>query len=379
MRRSMSVSCSGGIGSRPVSQSASTVSGISITASSASMSASLSEARCACTNPPIIRSFSNVPRCVARNRRRRRRVSNAAWSGSVIGPLSYSDETVNCQPVNPDSLAPLFAPLTDLRGIKPEVAGLIARAAGGERVIDLLFHMPESYLDRTAKPTIKTAKPGTVATLAVEVVRHERPATTRQPWRIIVKDDTGVAELVYFRFTREAQLPPGTKLLVSGKLDMFNNRLTMPHPDHLLPIDQADRIPAIEPVWPLTAGLQPWHIVKGLGPALKLVPKLPEWHDPALLKRQKWPSFEDALQAVQAPADGLPDKRMRARLAYDELLAGQVATAVIRGRVRARAGQPLTGDSRLRGTALQRFGFPLTRSQKQALQEIDADLASPRR
>jgi ATP-dependent DNA helicase RecG len=263
--------------------------------------------------------------------------------------------------------------------MKPEVAAAIARAAGGNRVIDLLFHMPESYLDRTARPTIKAAKPGTVATLAVEVVRHERPATSRQPWRIIVKDDTGVAELVYFRFTREAQLPPGTKLLVSGKLDMFNNRLTMPHPDHLVPMDQADRIPAIEPVWPLTAGLQPWHIVKGLGPALKLVPKLPEWHDPALLKRQKWPSFEDALQAVQAPADGLPDKRMRARLAYDELLAGQVATAVIRGRVRARAGQPLTGDSRLRGTALQRFGFPLTRSQKQALQEIDADLASPRR
>ncbi|WP_239992265.1 ATP-dependent DNA helicase RecG [Rhodopila globiformis] len=286
---------------------------------------------------------------------------------------------MNCQPVNPDSLAPLFAPLSGLRGIRPEVAGLIARAAGGDRVIDLLFHMPESYLDRTARPTIKDAKPGMVATLAVEVVRHERPATSRQPWRIVVKDDTGVAELVYFRFTREAQLPPGTKLLVSGKLDNFNNRLTMPHPDHLLPMDQADRLPAIEPVWPLTAGLQAWHISKGLARALPLVPPLPEWHDPALLKRQKWPPFEEALRAVQAPANGVPDKRMRARLAYDELLAGQVATAVIRGRVRARAGQPLEGDSHLRRVALQRFGLPLTRSQVQALQEIDADLASPRR
>ncbi len=112
-------------------------------------------------------------------------------------------------PVNPDSLAPLFAPLTSLRGIGPAVAALIARAAGGDRVIDLLFHMPESYLDRTARPTIRAAQPGTVATLAVEVVRHERPATSRQPWRIIVKDDTGIAELVFFRFTRETQTPPG--------------------------------------------------------------------------------------------------------------------------------------------------------------------------
>nr|WP_294528218.1 ATP-dependent DNA helicase RecG [uncultured Rhodopila sp.] len=282
-------------------------------------------------------------------------------------------------PVNPDSLAPLFAPLTSLRGIGPAVAALIARAAGGERVIDLLFHMPESYLDRTARPTIRAAQPGTVATLAVEVVRHERPATSRQPWRIIVKDDTGTAELVFFRFTRETQTPPGTKLLVSGKLDMFNNRLTMPHPDHLVPIEQADRIPAIEPVWPLTAGLWPRQVASGLAAALELVPEFPEWHDPALLKREKWPPFREAIRTVQCPATGEPDRRMRGRLAYDELLAGQVATALIRGRVRARAGQPLIGDSRLRDVALKRFGFPPTVSQEKALREIDADLASPRR
>jgi ATP-dependent DNA helicase RecG len=281
--------------------------------------------------------------------------------------------------VNADPLAPLFAPLTSLRGIGPAVAALIARAAGGDRVIELLFHMPESYLDRSARPTIRAAKPGTMATLAVEVVRHERPATSRQPWRIIVKDDTGIAELVFFRFTRETQMPPGAKLLVSGKLDIFNGRLTIPHPDHLVPIEQADRIPTIEPVWPLTAGLWPRQIATGLTQALALVPDFPEWHDAALLKREKWPPFAEALRAVQVPSTGEPDRRMRARLAYDELLAGQVALALIRGRVRARSGQPLVGDSRLRDVALQRFGFAPTASQEKALREIDADLASPRR
>ena len=38
------------------------------------------------------------------------------------------------------------------------MASLIARAAGGDRVIDLLFHLPESYLDRSARPTIRAAK-----------------------------------------------------------------------------------------------------------------------------------------------------------------------------------------------------------------------------
>lgn len=280
--------------------------------------------------------------------------------------------------MTPD-LAPLFEPLTSLRGIGPTVAALIARVAGGNRVIDLLFHMPESYLDRSARPTIRSAKAGTIATLAVEVVRHERPSNSRQPWRIIVKDDTGTAELVFFKFNREAQTPPGARLLVSGKLDMFNGRLTIPHPEHLVPAEYPERIPTVEPVWPMTAGLWPRQIANGMAQALDLIPELPEWHDAALLKREKWPPFLQAIRAVQAPTTGEPDRRNRARLAYDELLAGQVAIGLIRGRVRARSGQPLLGDSHLRDVARQRFGYQLTDSQVKALREIDTDLASPRR
>jgi ATP-dependent DNA helicase RecG len=300
-------------------------------------------------------------------------------SGCVIGVLSYSGPIQTRQPVDIDPLAPLFAPLTSLRGIGPALAPLMARATGGARVIDLLFHMPESYLDRTARPTIRAARAGQIATLEVEVVRHERPATSRQPWRIVVRDDTGTAELAFFKFTREAQMPPGARLLVSGKIDIFNGRVTIAHPEHVVPADQPDRIPPIEPVWPLTAGLWPRQVASGIAQALDRLPDLPEWHDPALLRREKWTSFQAALRAVQTPEGAAPDKRMRTRLAYDEFLAGQVALAVIKGRVRARVGRPLIGDSHLRDQALARFGHRPTESQTRALAEIDADLAAPRR
>jgi ATP-dependent DNA helicase RecG len=281
--------------------------------------------------------------------------------------------------VDSNPLSPLFAPLTSLRGIGPAVAKLIARAAGGERVIDLLFHMPESYLDRTARPTIRGARAGTVATLAVEVVRHERPAHSRQPWRIVVRDDTGTAELVFFRFTREAQMPPGAELVVSGKIDLFNGRVTIAHPEHLVSAAEASRIPMIEPVWPLTAGLWPRQVAAGIAQGLERLPELPEWHDAALMRREKWPSFREALRAVQMPESAAPHKRIRARLAYDEFLAGQVALALVRGRVRARVGRALTGGTELRAKALERFGFAPTASQIKALTEIDADLCSDRR
>jgi ATP-dependent DNA helicase RecG len=285
--------------------------------------------------------------------------------------------------VDSNPLSPLFAPLTSLRGIGPAVAKLIARAAGGAngggRVIDLLFHMPESYLDRSARPTIRDARAGMVATLAVEVVRHERPAHSRQPWRIVVRDATGTAELVFFRFSREAQMPPGAQLLVSGKIEMFNGKVTIAHPEHLVSAAEASRVPAIEPVWPLTAGLWPRQVAAGIAQGMERLVDLPEWHDPVLMRREKWPSFREALRAVQMPETAAPHKRMRARLAYDEFLAGQVALALVRGRVRARIGRALTGGTELRATALERFGFTPTASQIKVLAEIDADLCSDRR
>ncbi len=277
-----------------------------------------------------------------------------------------------------DPLAPLFAGLTTLRGVGPTVATLLARALGGERVLDLLFHLPESYLDRRARPTIATAQPGQIVTLEVDVVRHEPPANERQPWRVVVFDGTGFAELVFFRSGREKQTPVGAKLLVSGKLERFADRLTMPHPDHVVPAAHPERLPAIEPVWPLTAGLWPRQVAAAMTQALACLPELPEWHDAALLRRERWPGFVEALRALQAPVE-LPDGRPRARLAYDELLAGQVAVQVVRGRVRARPGRTLDGDGALRARALARFGHPPTPSQLFALAEIDADLSAPRR
>jgi ATP-dependent DNA helicase RecG len=281
-------------------------------------------------------------------------------------------------PVNHDPLASLFVPLTTLKGVGPTVAALIAKVAGGERVVDLLFHLPESYLDRRHRPTIAQAKPGEIATLAVEVVRHEEPANPRQPWRVVVTDGTGFAELVFFKSGRERQMPVGAKLLVSGKVEQFGGRRTMSHPEYVVPADRPELLPAIQPVWPLTGGLWPRQVANAMSQALTRLPALPEWHDAALLRREKWPAFIDAMRTVQAPAE-LPGDGNRSRLAYDELLADQVALAVVRGRVRARRGRKLIGDGSLRAKALARFGYTLTGSQTQALAEIDGDLSSERR
>ena len=281
-------------------------------------------------------------------------------------------------PAPMDMLAPLHAPLSTLSGVGPATLKLLERVTGGSSVLSLLFHLPETYIDRRHRPTIRTALPGQVVTLAVQVVRQEAPASARHPWRVLVTDGSGFMELTYWGKPPPRVLAPGAELYVSGKLDQFGDRLSMPKPDHVLPAADAWKLPAVEPVWPLTAGLFAGQIRTAMREALRLTPELPEWHDPTLLRREGWPSFHAALRDVQWP-DAPPGPQARRRLAYDELLAHQLAIAWARTRERHRPGRALAGDGRLRAEALRRFGHPLTPSQATALAEIGADMAAPRR
>ena len=109
---------------------------------------------------------------------------------------------------------------------------------------------------------------------------------------------------------------------------------------------------------------------------------LPEWTDASFLAKQAWPSFAEALARLHSPeaeADLLPSAPARARLAYDELFANQLALAVIRARLKRRAGRRLAATGKLRKAILAALPFTLTGAQVRALAEVDADLASPQR
>ena len=243
-----------------------------------------------------------------------------------------------CQPVDHDPLTPLFSPLTTLKGVGPTVGALIAKAAGGERVIDLLFHLPESYLDRRQRPTIAQARPGQIATLAVEVVRIEPPANQRQPWRVVVTDGTGFAELVFFKFNRERQMPIGAKLLVSGKVELFSGRRTMAHPDHVVPADRPELLPSIEPVWPLTGGLWPRQVAQRRDAGTGAAAIVAGMARRGAVAAREMARLRRGTARGAGAVRGAGARSTGCRLAYDELLADQVALAVVRGRLRARPG-----------------------------------------
>ncbi|MFO1190461.1 MAG: ATP-dependent DNA helicase RecG [Alphaproteobacteria bacterium] len=286
--------------------------------------------------------------------------------------------------MRPEILYPLFKTLESLPGIGPRTAALYERLAG-PKVVDLLWHLPTGLIDRRYTPTVAAAPEGVVATFTLHIDAHERPRAQRQPYRVKASDSTGSLDLVFFHAKGDylgRLLPPGSTRIVSGRVERFRGKSQITHPDWIVAPEDAASVRAIEPVYPLTEGLSLRMLGRAMETAVAQVPALPEWIDAALLAAHHWPSWQDAVRAVHAPADAAdldPQHPVRTRLAYDELLSGQLAVAVMRAHSRRQTGRSTRGDGHLRARALAAFGHPLTTAQRQAVDEILADMGADQR
>ncbi|MDE2332825.1 MAG: ATP-dependent DNA helicase RecG, partial [Bradyrhizobium sp.] len=290
--------------------------------------------------------------------------------------------------MRPPLLNPLFAPVTSLAGVGPKQDKLfryLLDRSETPRLVDLLLHLPASVIDRRARPKIRDAVPGTVVTLEVTVDRHRPspPRNSRAPYLVYANDDTGDVVLTFFRAKPgyvEKLLPVGEKRYVSGTLQIYDGTPQIVHPDRVVDEASFATLSGIDPVYPLTGGLAPGSLRRAIAQALQRLPQLPEWISAEVIQRCKFPDIAEALNRVHVPVeltDILPDGPFWSRLAFDELLAGQLALALVRAQLRRPAGDRHAGDGRLRKKIIDALPYSLTMSQQQAVAAIAEDLRQP--
>ena len=290
--------------------------------------------------------------------------------------------------MRPSLLDPLFAPLTAVAGVGPKFAPLFDRLLSRDgrpaRVVDLLMHLPVGGIDRRSRPLLRDAPYGEVVTVQVVVEAHRPPAPGRAkaPFRVLVSDESADMELVFFNprvGQIQSMLPVGETRWLSGRLELFDGLRQMVHPDRIMDERQLALLPPVEPIYPLTEGLGGRLVGRIARAALARLPALPEWQDASLLEKRRWPAFADAMRAVHDPTDMAgfaPESPIRQRLAFDELLANQLAIVMIRARMKRARGRAAVGDGRVERRLRSALPFALTAGQEEALKDIGRDMAS---
>lgn len=287
--------------------------------------------------------------------------------------------------MRPSILNPLFADITSLPGVGPKLAALIGRVAG-PRLVDLLFQAPIGLIDRSFRPTVADAPTGRVVTLKVVVDRHDpAPRGRRAPYKIVCSDETGFVTLIFFHARADYLkkiLPEGAVRLVSGKVEDFAGGRQIAHPDYIVDPDNAEALQLHEPVYPLTAGLSSNVMRKAVAEAVRKAPALDEWQNAEHLARTRWAPWREALRTLHGPvadSDLAPSSPARQRLAYDELLANQLALLLIRRAGRRARGRAVKGNGAIQAAITSALSFALTGAQRTALAEILDDMAGEER
>jgi ATP-dependent DNA helicase RecG len=288
----------------------------------------------------------------------------------------------------PGGAAALLAPLATIAGVGPRHSALLARLLGlrtPPRRFDLLCHLPQAVIDRALRDGLDGAAEGERVTLEVKVQQHWPPLAPKRPYKVCCWTGTVFLHLVFFR-ARPAYLldvlPIGEARVVSGVLSRFGAEWQIVHPELIASRAEIAGTGGLQPVYGLTEGLSQRQAQRLVQAALDGLPELSEWQEPARCEARGWPGFIEALRIVHnplAPVDIAPTSPARQRLAFDELLANQLALRLLRASEIGGAGRRLEGDGRLREAVLRALPFRPTAGQERVLAEIDADLADGRR
>lgn len=293
---------------------------------------------------------------------------------------------------------PLFSRISTLKGVGPRIADVLSRLLGAKggrqaRRLDLLLHLPHGLIDHELKDDAAELVEGERATVDITILAHRAPYQRRQPYRIDCLLGEERLQLVFFQGQRrylEEQLPIGSQKVISGTIGRYgkgkNQVWQIVHPDLVTTPAAISDVRWLQPVYPLTQGLTQRMLSIRIRTALDDLQDagsvIPEWQDPAWLRERGWPSLKDAIRRIHVPEtqdDIEPTSLARARLAYDELLATQLALTLSRNRSHDGNGSARPGDHRLRRPMIEALPFTLTAAQKQASIEISEDLSKPAR
>jgi len=283
----------------------------------------------------------------------------------------------------------LSSPVTALAGVGP---GLETRLhnLGIRTILDLLFHLPARYVDRTRLVALGKLLPGLEVCVQGRLEQTQIKFGRRRSLFCLINDNTGVLGLRFFHFSQSqrAGLKEGVLIRCWGQVRTGSYGLEMVHPEYQFITDaQAEMLEqTLTPIYPATEGLTQTRLRKLAGQALAVLEHHPDALDELipypLAATRDMPMLGVSLRYLhKPPADadlalltgGLHPAQQR--LAFEELLAHQISLRILRQQIQqARSFLMQHTGHKLINKFLANLPFRLTGAQTRVLKEINQDL-----
>ncbi|NBV05965.1 MAG: ATP-dependent DNA helicase RecG [Proteobacteria bacterium] len=278
----------------------------------------------------------------------------------------------------------LSLPLSSLKRVGPTLTTFLAKLVGQNRIFDLLLHRPVRVEPILILPRLFEVPNDALIIVKAKVESHIKPTTSRQPHKVVCYTPTGYLTLVFFKIfpTQISKMPINAEIVILGNLQKLTGENQIIHPQEILSAAEIDKLPRFNVIYPLGAAISQKFLTQKIHEALaKINEKNNEWIDENLLKQQNWPNFSAALKNIHSPKsenDFSPENPSRKRLAYDELLAWQIAVLMAKSQSQ-RKKNFTKAVKNLSETFLNNLPFEATAAQKKAITEISAEINSDKK
>ena len=283
--------------------------------------------------------------------------------------------------MRPAHLDLLLSPINKLKGVGPKIENIINKL-GINLNIHFLWHFPYKIIEKKYYENIHDAPLNQFVTLKIEVIKHYPSKFRRQPYRVSCLANETAIDIVYFNARHpviRSILPPKNFKMISGKLEFFKNKFQITHPSNIENVTDIQLLREKEPVYSLTAGLNMKTFIKLSNQVLDSIPNLKEWIEERLLLKYNFISWKEAIEKLHNPEieDTYSEKNVfRRRLAFDELLAHQLAICIIRTIDNKKISVVFKNNNKLKNNLIKNLEFKLTNSQINVVNEIQKDLVS---
>ena len=280
--------------------------------------------------------------------------------------------------------APVAEYSAGLSGLNKTTIDKLARL-GITRVFDFVLHLPLRYDDETRMSPINEAPAAQDVLVEGRVIECDVKYRPRRQIVCHIADESGVLTLRFMNFypSQLKQLAPGARVRAFGEIRQGYFGPEMVHPRYRIVTEKAPLADSLTPVYPTTAGLGQDALRRLIQRALgrcELSDTLPA----SILKPLGLPLFGDAVRFLHNPppevAQDAPQERRHPawrRIKFDELLAQQLSMRMHYRKRKAARAQALAARRTLTRGLLESLPFTLTRAQKRAAAQIEADLAQP--